>query len=80
MRLFPICFVLLLSGCFGSDGPRVVAPPPVVPADLLRPAPGYSGPVPRTEGQLSDALIAEARGRRQANAQLAAIAEILEEE
>lgn len=80
MRLFPIFCALLLSGCFGSDRPQVVAPPPVVPADLLRPAPGWAGPVPATEGQLSDALIAEARGRRRANAQIAAIAEILKPE
>lgn len=77
MRLFPLCCALLLSGCFGSDRPQVVARPQPVPADLLRPAPGYAGPVPATEGQLSDALVAEARGRRQANAQLAAISEIL---
>lgn len=77
MRLCLICCALLLGGCMGRDGPQVVAPPPVVPADLLRPAPGWTGPVPMTEGQLSDALIAEARGRRQANAQIAAISEIL---
>jgi len=58
----------------------VVALPPPVPADLLRPAPGYAGPMPVTEGQLSHALVAEARGRRQANAQIAAISEILKPE
>lgn len=77
MRLCLICCALLLSGCMGRDAPRVVARPQPVPADLLRPAPGYAGPTPSTEGQLSDALIAESRGRRQANAQLAAISEIL---
>lgn len=76
MRLFPLFSALLLTGCTAS--PEIVAPPPVVPADLLRPAPGYLGPVPRNEGQLSDALIAERRGRQHANAQLAAIREIVE--
>lgn len=47
----------------GREAVEVVAPPPVVPADLLRSFPGYSGPVPRIEGQLSDALVAEAQGR-----------------
>jgi hypothetical protein len=48
-----------------------------VPADLLQPAPGYSGPHPKTEGQLSDALVAEAEGRALANSRLEAIAKIL---
>ncbi|WP_417699862.1 hypothetical protein [Pseudophaeobacter sp.] len=52
-------------------------PPPNVPADLLQPCAGYTGPLPQTEGQISDALIAEARGRRCANARLAAVGEIL---
>ena len=80
MRHFPICCALLLAGCTGSDGPQVVTPPPSVPADLLRPAAGYAGPVPRTEGQLSDALIAEVRGRQRAKAQLGAISDILIQE
>jgi hypothetical protein len=54
-----------------------VVPPPRVPADLLQPCAGYTGPVPQSEGQFSDALIAEARGRSCANGKLAAVAEIL---
>ncbi len=38
---------------------------------------GYTGPVPRNEGQFSDALIAEARGRACANEKLTTIAEII---
>ncbi|WP_420719814.1 Rz1-like lysis system protein LysC [Thalassovita sp.] len=76
MRLFPLCCALLLSGCLRA--PEVVAPPPPVPADLLRPCEGYGGPVPRTEGQFSDALLAEARGRACANAKLEALKQILE--
>ncbi|MEP2717653.1 hypothetical protein [Pseudophaeobacter sp.] len=49
----------------------------MVPADLLLPCPGYSGAVPRSEGQISDALLAEWRGRRCANAKLATLAQIL---
>ncbi|WP_417714355.1 hypothetical protein [Pseudophaeobacter arcticus] len=52
-------------------------PPPQVPADLLQPCAGYTGPLPQSEGQISDALIAEARGRRCANGRLATVAEIL---
>jgi len=76
MRLCLLCCALLLSGCFRA--PEVVAPPPAVPADLLRPCAGYGGPMPRTEGQFSDALIAEARGRACANAKLEALQQILE--
>ena len=75
MRLFPLCCALLLSGCLRA--PEVVAPPPAVPADLLRPCAGYGGPMPRTEGQFSDALLAEARGRICSNARLEAVREIL---
>ncbi|MFC4215097.1 hypothetical protein ACFP4H_14005 [Pseudophaeobacter arcticus] len=53
-------------------------PPPNVPADLLQPCAGYTGPLPRSEGQMSDALIAEARGRSCANGKLEAVAEILD--
>ncbi|MCD9148659.1 hypothetical protein [Pseudophaeobacter flagellatus] len=52
-------------------------PPPQVSADLLQPCAGYTGPVPQSEGQISDALIAEARGRTCANGRLAAVAEVL---
>jgi hypothetical protein len=48
-----------------------------VPPDLLQPCAGYTGPLPQSEGQISDALIAEARGRSCANGKLAAVAEIL---
>ena len=79
MRLYPLCFLLLLTGCFGRDS-EPVKRPPRVSADLLLTVPGYTGPVPQTEGQLSDAFIAERRGRQAANAKLTTIGEILNEE
>ena len=79
MRLYPLCFLILLTGCFGRDS-EPIKPLPAVPADLLLPVPGYTGPVPKTEGQLSDALVAERRGRQAANAKLTTIGEILNEE
>ncbi|MEP1496399.1 hypothetical protein [Pseudophaeobacter sp.] len=76
MRLYPLCLPLLLGACSDRTSDPVV-PPPRVPADLLQPCAGYTGPVPQSEGQFSDALIAEARGRSCANGKLAAVAEIL---
>lgn len=76
MRLCHLCCALLLSGCTWF-APETVYRPPPVPADLLGPCPGYRGPVPETEGQFSDALIAEARGLACANSKLATVAEIL---
>jgi len=76
MRLYLLCLPLLLTGCFGLDS-EPITPRPEVPADLLQPCAGYTGPLPQTEGQISDALIAEARGRSCANAKLATVAEIL---
>ncbi|MEP1494291.1 hypothetical protein [Pseudophaeobacter sp.] len=76
MRLYPLCCLLLLTGCFGRDT-EAVKPRPEVPADLLQACAGYTGPLPQTEGQMSDALIAEARGRSCANGKLATVADIL---
>ncbi len=77
MRLYLLCLVSLLPGCMvrGADPTRL--PPPNVPADLLPPCAGYTGLVPTTEGQLSNALVAEAQGRSCANGKLATVAEIL---
>jgi hypothetical protein len=76
MRLYPLCLPLLLAGC-SQPVREAVIPPPQVPADLLQPCAGYTGPLPQSEGQISDALIAEARGRECANGRLATVAEIL---
>ncbi len=76
MRLCLLCCALLLSGC-GPDPIAVTAPPRQVPADLLQGCAGYTGPVPNNQGQLSDALVAEVRGRHCANGKLSAIDEIL---
>ena len=75
MRLCLIFSALLLSAC--TRGPEFVAAPPPVSADLLRPCAGYTGPIPQTEGQFSDALLAEAQGRACANAKLGAVRQIL---
>ena len=75
MRLCLFFSALLLSAC--TRGPEIVAAPAIVQADLLRPCSGYRGSFPVTEGQLSDALLAEAQGRSCANAKLGAINEIL---
>lgn len=72
-----LLFSLLLLAAFGVQRRAPIEPPPDVPADLLQPCSGYSGPVPRNEGQLSDALIAEVRGRDCANSKLYTIGEIL---
>lgn len=76
MRLCLLCWLPLLSACT-PPLPEPVVLPPRVPADLLQPCPGYTGPVPREEGQISDALLAEARGRACANNRLIAVADIL---
>ncbi len=76
MRLYLLCLLLLLAGC-SDRASEVVIPPPQVPPDLLQPCAGYTGPLPQSEGQISDALIAEARGRACANGRLTAVAEIL---
>ncbi len=76
MRLYPLCLPLLLGAC-SQPASELVIPPPRVPTDLLQPCAGYTGPLPLSEGQFSDALIAEARGRRCANGKLATVAEIL---
>jgi hypothetical protein len=56
---------------------RVLTAP--VPADLLQPVPGYPGPVPQTEGQLVTAMLTTVAALSEANARIAAIAEILSE-
>lgn len=75
MRLCLLCSLPLLSACITAPEPQPRVP--LVPADLLRPCAGYTGPLPQEEGQLADALLAEAQGRACANTQLGAVAEIL---
>ena len=76
MRLYLLCLPLLLTGCFGRDADPIQSPPRV-PADLLQPCAGYTGPFPRSEGQFSEAMIAEARGRACANGRLATVGKML---
>lgn len=68
MRLCPIIFLVLLAAC----GREVRQAP--IPADLLVPCEGWTGPTPRTEGQLVDAAFAEMRGRKECNLKIEAIA------
>lgn len=77
MRPCLIFLVMLLGACSGPDGPQIVAPPPTIPADLLRGCEGHTGPVPRTERQLILAAAAEKSGRLCANGRISAIREIV---
>lgn len=72
MRHCLIISVLLLVGC-GRD-----LPPPVVPADLLEPVPGWAGSAPQTQGQMMSAIVADKRALGQCNLQLGAISEVLQ--
>lgn len=65
-----------LAGC--GEAPRpVVAPPPAVPADLLAPVAVTCPPV-ATEADVATCLIRLDAGLDRANAQLAAVAQILQ--
>lgn len=75
MPRFLIICALPLAAC-GSD-PMLIQSQPPVPADLLAPVPGWTGPRPATEGQLIDAAAAEKRGLQICNGQLLTIADIL---
>lgn len=75
MRRYPIICALLLAAC-GREAQPVTAAPPQIPADLLKPAPGWTGPTPATDGGIIDAAWAEKRGRLQCNGQLLTISEI----
>jgi hypothetical protein len=75
MRRCLIICALLLAGC-GRELPPVTAAPPPIPADLLKPAPGWTGPTPYNEGTWGDAAWAEKRGRLQCNGQLLTIDQI----
>jgi hypothetical protein len=72
MRRLTVICLMLLAGC-GRD-----LPPPVVPADLLEPVPGWTGPSPKTKGALMAASLAEKRGLGQCNIDKDAIREILQ--
>jgi len=76
MRFCHLCLAILLSACTRSF-PEVILSPVAVPPDLLKPCSGYEGPLPRSEGELASAIVAEAQGRACANARLATVAEIL---
>lgn len=74
MPRYLLCFALLLSAC--GDRTETVVVPTQIPADLLVQRDGWTGPVPVTDGQFSDALFATEQARRQLNGQIAAIADI----
>jgi hypothetical protein len=70
MNRYLIICATLLAGC-GQPRDIVVSP------DLLQPEPGWTGPLPSTEGELIAACFAEKTGRELANEKLAAISQIL---
>jgi hypothetical protein len=72
MRRCLIISALLLAGC----GSKPVAPP-VIPADLLTPCPGWQGPRPSSEQQFARAALAEKAGRLCANEKLGSVREIV---
>lgn len=76
MRLLAIICVMLLASC-GRD-PQYIPVEPTIPADLLVPSKGWTGPTPQTEGQLIDAVEAEKSGREDANRKIKAISEIVD--
>jgi hypothetical protein len=70
-----IC-ALLLSAC--GPAPQVLAPPPLIPADLLSQVPGWRGAPPATEEQWARAALAEQKGRKTCNLNLRSIGEIVQ--
>lgn len=74
MRPCLIILALSLAAC-GRD-PAVTIAPAVIPPDLLLPPRGYTGPTPRTEGQLADAAAATLGALNQCRGQLLAISDI----
>jgi len=77
MRRCLITCAALLAGCGPEVVTRPVAVAPAIPAAVLAPCPGWTGPTPRTEGDLIDAALAERRGRECANARLRAVNDML---
>ena len=77
MRLCLLCCALRLSGCTGPGENQSVAVPHSVPGGLLMKCIGCTGTLPPNEGPLSEACLAEARGRDCTNGRIEAIAEIL---
>lgn len=76
MHRFLLCCALLLTACTRPPEPVVNVTPDISP-DLTKGCDGYTGPSPENEGQLSDAHIAEYRGRLCANAKLETIEETI---
>lgn len=74
MRLCLIFSMVVLASC-GRDSTTFVRTH--VPADLLQPEPGWTGPRPQSEVDFALAAEAEKAGRKRANAKLEAVSEIL---
>ena len=75
MRLCLLFLPLLLNAC-GEKAGVDVSVAPSIPADLLRPVSGYTGPLPHDEKAYADAAHAEQRGRMTCNLQLEAVADL----
>lgn len=76
MRHCLIICALLLAGCGRDRDPQIIAAPTAIPADLLVAPKGYTGPTPRTEGQLADAAAADKGALMRCTGQLLAISDI----
>jgi hypothetical protein len=76
MRLPAITCAALLTLLAGCGEPRRVVVAPTVPPDLLVPV-EFQCPEVQTEGDVARCLIRQAAALRQANGQIAAIAEIV---
>ncbi|WP_126975561.1 hypothetical protein [Frigidibacter oleivorans] len=73
MRRLILACCLLPAAC----GPDPAAGPVAVPADMLTPCSGWTGPAPVTQGALLRAALAEKAGRLCANDKIASIDQIL---
>lgn len=77
MRHCLIICAALLAACGRDPVQTALVTAPVDPG-LLQPCSGWTGPTPQTEGELADAMLAEKRGRLTCNAQIEAVAKILD--
>lgn len=73
----PCLIILALSLAACGPEPRAIPAPAPIPADLLVPPPGWTGPTPRTEGAFADATAATLGALNQCRGQLLTIADIV---
>lgn len=71
MRHYPLILTTLLASC----GPDLQSQPRV-PPNLLAVPQGYQGPTPKTQGEYTDAILADRAALLQCQGQLMSIAEL----